>query len=67
MIAFHITLWSQEENRVIRHLFCEGSRDEVERILSDFWNNSRAVVAEAGRFRARLYEVGNSSALSTIG
>ena len=67
MIKFRITLWSQEENCIVSDVLCDGNRADAERNLSELWNESRAVVAESGRFRARLYEVGNRKALSAIG
>jgi len=64
---FRLTLWSQEAGHIVRKQSFSGSRIEAERALSEFWNNSPAVFAETGRYRARLHELGYRRALFTIG
>ena len=67
MTIFRLSLWSQQEGEIIHRAMIEGTRLDAERALSNFWNNSLAVVSETGRYRARLHEVGNRRALSIIG
>lgn len=52
MAIFNLILWSQQESSIVNRIVCEGSRDDAEHALSDFWNKSRAVLAEPERYRA---------------
>ncbi len=67
MQMFRLTLWSQYENGVVSQKWFRGTRNEAERVFSEFWNDSPAVAAEVGRYRARLHEAGTRRVLSTIG
>ncbi len=67
MENYKISMWSQQYQCIVNSREFTGTRHEAESLLSEFWNNSSAVVAEPGRFRARLHELGRRRAISTIG
>lgn len=67
MENYRISMWSQRYQCIINSITITGTRIESENLFSDFWNNSSAVIAEPGRFRAYLHELGGRRAISTIG